>query len=290
MTNNQTIKKLSLSDRSRLLARYLASPHILWTMLFIIAPLFFVVYYAFTNVDGAFTFANIKLIADWYYLKIFLYSLSFALCATLICLLLAYPVAYFISRMDGRTQKLIIMLIMLPMWVNFVIRTYALMRILDNNGVMDSIFSAIAGKSVEIGIINTPLAIIIGMVYDYLPYMILPIYSVMTKIDYRLIEASRDLGADGKHTLFKVILPLSKSGIVSGIIMVFVPSVSTFYISEKLGGGQYPMLGDKIEAEFMRNSNYHLGASLALVLMVLILISLTLLMRFGEKDNGGIAV
>lgn len=270
------------------LRKLAAAPHMVWSVLFIVAPLCFVLYYAFTDKDGAFTFANIGLLLEHNYRMIFIRSICYALIATAICLIIAYPVAFFISRYKSRSQGTLIMLIMLPMWMNLLIRTYSWMVILQDEGFLNGILSSLGLPNVHI--INTPGAVILGMVYNYLPYMILPIYSAMVKIDNRLLEAAQDLGASSFKVLTKVTLPLSVSGIISGITMVFVPSISTFYISQKMGGGSYDMIGDTIERQFMSNYNYNLGASMSLVLMVLILLCMAVMNKFSDEDGGGVIV
>lgn len=267
--------------------RAAAAPHIVWSVLFIIAPLLFVVYYSFTDMDGNFTFENIERLWNGDYLLILLNSVCLALIATVICLIIAYPTAYFFSRMRAKWQKIMILLIMVPLWMNFLITTYSWMTILEDTGVINSILSAIGLDPIHM--INTPGAVIVGMVFCYLPYMILPIYSVMSGIDTRLLEASADLGCNSLHVLTKVVMPMSLSGVVSGITMVFVPSISTFYISQKLGGGTFQLIGDTIESYFTGTAiNYHFGAALSLVLMILILISMAVMNCFsdGEEAKG----
>ncbi len=264
--------------------RAAAAPHIVWSVLFIIAPLLFVIYYSFTDLDGNFTFENIERLWNGDYLLILLNSLCLALIATVICLIIAYPTAYFFSRMRAKWQKIMILLIMVPLWMNFLITTYSWMTILEDTGVLNSVFSAIGFDPVHM--INTPGAVVVGMVFCYLPYMILPIYTVMSGIDTRLIEASADLGCNGFHVLTKVVMPMSFSGVVSGITMVFVPSISTFYISQKLGGGTFQLIGDTIESYFTGTAiNYHFGAALSLILMVLILISMAVMNRFSDGEE-----
>ncbi len=270
------------------LRKLAAAPHIVWAVLFILAPLCFVGYYAFTDKNGAFTLSNVGALLEHNYRMIFLRSICYALIATAICLIIAYPVAFFISRYKARSQGTLIMLIMLPMWMNLLIRTYSWMVILQDEGFLNGVLSSLGLPNVHI--INTPGAVILGMVYNYLPYMILPIYSAMSKIDNRLLEAAQDLGANSFRVLTKVTLPLSVSGIISGITMVFVPSISTFYISQKMGGGSYDMIGDTIERQFMSNYNYNLGASMSLVLMVLILICMAVMNKFSDEDGGGVIV
>ena len=267
---------------------HVASPYVVWSAIFIIVPLLMVAYYSFTDVSGAFTLDNIAKIVEYNYLKIFGVSILYALIATIITLLISYPLAYFMTKTKASTQGTLMLLVMLPMWMNLLIRTYSLSNILERNGIINTFLESIGLEKLQL--INTPGAVILGMVYNFIPYMILPIYSVLSKLDNRLLEASSDLGANGFTTLKKVIIPLSMPGIVSGITMVFVPSVSTFYISQKLGGIRNELIGDVIEQQFKLNSNYNLGASLSLVLMVMIIISLAVMNRFTADDDGGVLV
>ncbi len=269
------------------MARIMAAPHVLWSVLFILAPLVFVLYYAFTDRNGNFTFSNIKQLGSANYVEIFIRSASFALAATVICLLVAYPLAYAVSRANPSSQKLYIILIMLPMWMNFLIRTYSIMAIIEDTGFLNSMLRSLGLSPVHM--INTAGAVIFGMVYNYLPYMVLPIYTVLSKLDRRLFEAAADLGCTPAQTFFKVVMPLSTSGVVSGITMVFVPSVSTFYISQKLGGGNFDLIGDTIERQFQSAYNYNLGAAMSLVLMVIILISMAIMNRYSDNEGGFVA-
>ena len=258
-----------------------ASPHIVWAILFIIAPICFVVYYAFTDSNGTFTLSNFSQFSN--YGPTLLLSLMLALISTTICLLIGYPVAYAISRAKPTTQKVLIMMLMLPMWINFIIRTDSIAILIEKNGVINSLLQNV-GLSIDI--MDTEAAVIIGMVYDFLPYMILPIYTVMTKIDNNLVEASSDLGCSGLQTIVKVIMPMSFSGICSGVTMVFVPCVSTFYMSQRLGGTNTYLIGDEIEAKFMSlTQNYNVGAMLSCVLMVLIVISTLILNHYSDGDE-----
>ena len=257
-----------------------AAPHLVWSVLFIVAPLLFVLYYAFTGKDGKFSFSNILDLFTVDYVIIFLRSLCFAVIATFICLVLAYPLAYFISKMKKHAQGILILLIMLPMWMNLLIRTYCWMNLLETNGLINTILGT------NFTMLGTSGAVVLGMVYNFLPYMVLPICTVMQKIDKSLLEAAGDLGCNPFVTVFKVVLPLSLSGIISGITMVFVPSISTFYISQKMGGGSFDLVGDTIERQFMANTNYNMGAALSLVLMVLVLLSMAVMNRFGDEDGG----
>lgn len=276
--------------RRSLLQRYAAAPHVVWAVLFILAPLVFVAYYAFTdNVDGTvvFSLANIKEFFTPTYLQIFLRSIGLALISTVICLILGYPIAYFISRTRPKTQRLLILLIMLPMWMNFLIRTYAIMMLIQDTGIINSFLGKFGIKTISI--IGTKGAVVLGMVYDYLPYMILPIYSVMAKLDHRLVEAAGDLGCNGFKVMTKLIFPLSLSGVISGITMVFVPSISTFYISQKLGGVDTLLIGDVIEQGYNR-SDYHFTAALSFVLMIILLVGLAIVNKYTDDDSGGMLI
>ena len=266
-----------------------SSPYVVWSVIFIIVPLLMVAYYSFTDVSGQFSVVNVTNIIEFNYLKIFGVSILYAFIATVITLIISYPLAFFMTKTKVSTQATLMLLVMLPMWMNLLIRTYSLSNILERNGIINTLLENIGLNKVQL--INTPGAVILGMIYNFIPYMILPIYSVLSKLDKRLLEASSDLGSNGFTTLRRVIIPLSMPGIVSGITMVFVPSVSTFYISQKLGGIHNELIGDVIEQQFKLNSNYNLGASLSLVLMVMIIISLAVMNRFtGDEDDGGVLV
>lgn len=263
-------------------------PYIFWSVLFIIAPLIMVVYYAFTDSTGAFSLQSIKAIPD--YTSTILLSILYGIAATAICLVIGYPFAYFLSKLKFRTQSIMVLLVMLPMWMNFLIRTYSWMTILGDTGIINTALNALGLGSLKL--INTGGAVILGMVYNFLPYMILPIYSVLSKMDRSLIEAAQDLGSNKFQIIKKVIMPLSLPGVLSGITMVFVPCVSTFYITQKLGGGQIVLIGDIIETQFQSANNYHLGASLSLVLMVLILLCLGVMNYLGadSETEGGVVI
>ena len=260
-----------------------AVPHMVWLVLFVVLPLIFVVYYAFTDIDGGFTFANIAALTQ--HAGTFLTSVCYALIATVICLIVGYPLAFAISKAPAKRQGVLIMLLMIPMWMNLLIRTYSLMAILDDGGIINGLLNAVGLP--ELHIIGTAGAVIFGMVYDFFPYMVLPIYSVMTKQDSRLIEAAYDLGCNRLSAHFKVTLPLSVPGIVSGITMVFVPSISTFYISQKLGGGTRELIGDTIERQINNPATRNVGAAISLVMMILILISVTVMNKFSDDDSKG---
>ena len=256
-----------------------AAPHTFWAALFILLPLIIVIYYAFTDPEGAFSFENITSLSD--YVAIFGLSIELSIIATFICLIVGYPLAYIIAKAKPQHQKIFIMLLMLPMWTNLLIRTYSIMAILDDGGFLNTLLGT------TMHIVGTKGAVIFGMVYDFLPYMVLPIYTCISKIDRNMWEAASDLGCNTFNTLTRVILPLSLSGIISGVTMVFVPSISTFYISQKLGGGTFELIGDTIERQFVTGA-YNVGAAISLVMMILIIISLGIMNKFTEDDNGGI--
>ncbi len=264
-----------------------AAPFAVWMLLFTIVPLGVVVWFAFTDEAGRFTWDNIAAIQS--HLGTLLYSIALGALATVICLLLAYPLAYSISRKSERAQQTMVMIIMLPMWMNFLLRTYAWMTLLENNGLINR-FLGLFGLG-PLPMINTSGAVVLGMVYNFLPFMVLPLYSVMTKIDPRIIEAAQDLGSNGWQVFRRVVLPLSVPGIVSGITMVFVPAVSTFVITKLLGGSKTQMIGDTIETMFIgQASNYNVGAALSLVLMVLILLCMAFMGMADKDEEGGLAV
>lgn len=269
--------------KTSLTAKLVNAPYIVWSLLFILAPMIMVVYYALTDRDGNFTLSNLTSLSE--YTETFGRSIWYAFLATVICLLLSYPLAYIMARSKASRQRTLMMLIMLPMWMNFLIRTYSWITILNNTGILNTLFEAIGIGRVQM--INTPGAVILGMVYNFLPYMVLPIYSVMCKLDQSLIEAAQDLGCNGRAVLKTVIFPQSLPGVISGITMVFVPSVSTFYISQKLGGGKFMLVGDAIEMQFQSAYNYNLGAALSLVLMLMIVVCMLIMNRFSDDSEEG---
>ena len=288
------MKNTSSPARRGLVYRMVLAPYSLWALLFILVPLIFVAYYAFTDQNFNFTFDNItrfftatSTVNDGAatkeihtYLVIFARSLKLAVISTVICLIMGYPMAYIISRSSQRTQNVLITLIMIPMWMNFLIRTYAWMTILQDTGILNGLLARIGLG--QIHIIGTEAAVIIGMVYDYFPYMILPIYSVMAKMDVKLLEAARDLGCNSAGVLRRVIWPLSLPGVISGVIMVLIPSISTFYISQKLGNGKFYLIGDAIEGQYAAN-NLHFAAAIAFILMVILLVCMALMQRGANK-------
>lgn len=268
--------------------KLLDKPYLVWALLFIIVPLIMVAYYAFTDRTGAFSLSSVSQIPS--YIPTILLSVLYGLAATVICLVLGYPFAYIFSKFSVSRQRMMVLLVMLPMWMNFLIRTYSWMTILGDTGIINTILTKLGFE--PLGLINTGGAVILGMVYNFLPYMILPIYSVMSKMDNSLVEAAEDLGSNKFQEMRRVVLPLSKPGVLSGITMVFVPCVSTFYITQKLGGGQIVLIGDVIETQFQSANNYNLGAALSFVLMILILICLGVMNYFGADDNndGGVVI
>ena len=265
-----------------LFQKFAAVPHTVWTVMFIVAPMLFVFYFAFTDAEGRFSLSNITQLSQ--YTNVFILSIAFALIATVVCLLIGYPLAYFMSRQSPKAQKALMVLLMLPMWCNLLIRTYALMALLDNGGLLNSLIKDWGLEPLPI--VGSYFGVILGMVYDFLPYMVLPIFTAMTKLDHRYIEASHDLGCNSLQTMTKVIMPLTMSGVVSGVTMVFVPSISTFYISQKLGAGKIDLVGDTIERLFQNASTYNVGAAMSLVMMILILVSLTIMNKFSDEEGG----
>ena len=284
-TTGQKTDRVQPGGRS-LFQRAAAAPHIVWAILFIIAPMIFVVYFAFTDMDGNFTFQNVLSLGQ--YGNTILLSIAFALIATVVCLIIGYPLAYFMSRTSPKAQKVLLVLLMLPMWCNLLIRTYALMALLDNGGLLNSLLESIGLDRVTI--VGTNFGVILGMIYDFLPYMVLPIFTVMTKLDKRYIEASHDLGCNNAQTMFRVVVPLTMSGVVSGVTMVFVPSISTFYISQKLGAGKIDLVGDTIERLFQNSSTYNVGAIMSLGMMILIIISVCVMNKFSDGEEGGMVI
>ena len=265
--------------------KLVASPYIVWSAIFIVVPLIIMVYFALTDSSGAFTLANLSSLGQ--YKKAFAISILYAAVATLITLILAYPMAYFMTKLKVSSQRMLFMIVMIPMWMNFLIRTYSWITILANTGLINTLLSKLGIGPLKL--INTPGAVILGMVYDFIPYMILPIYSVMSKLDKSLLEAAEDLGSNSFAKFKRVIFPLSRPGVISGITMVFVPSVSTFYISQKLGGNKTMLIGDTIEYFFnLGPSYYNIASAISLVLMVMILICLFVMNRFTDDEDGGV--
>ena len=272
---------------------WFALPYVVWMALFVVVPIVIMAVYALTAADPVTnaTYATAENFTRMgVYFSVFLRSFWLAVIATLVCLLIGYPVSYWMAKEGPRFQRLAMALIMLPMWMNFLLRTYSWMSILENNGLLNQLFQKIGLLKLlgadHIQMIGTPGAVVLGMVYNYLPFMILPIYSVIVKLDQSLLEAARDLGADSARVFSKVIFPLSLPGILSGVTMVFVPSVSTFAISNLLGGGTQMMLGDLIEAQFLGGAyNPHLGAAISMVMMVIVVVCMVVMNHFGEGEE-----
>ena len=287
--------KLPIHRRKGFMETLVLAPYSVWAVLFIVVPLLFIAYYAFTDNNFHFTMDNItrfftatssvnegETVREIHtYLVIFWRSLKLAVISTAVCLLIGYPMAYIIARAGARAQKIFITGIMIPMWMNFLIRTYAWMTILQDTGIINVVLSKLGLGTIHI--IGTESAVIIGMVYDYFPYMILPIYSVMAKMDNRLIEAAYDLGCNNVGVLRRVIWPLSLPGVISGIEMVLIPSISTFYISQKLGNGKFYLIGDAIESQYVAN-NLHFAAAIAFVLMIILLVCMAVMQRMASKN------
>ena len=277
----------------------LAVPYVIWMAIFVVAPIVMVVLYAFSTAEGSFTLSNFSAIGD--YAVVFGRSFRLALIATAICLLIGYPVSYIMSREGEKFQRVAMVLIMLPMWMNFLLRTYSWISILENNGLLNQFFRSIGLIDLYNSVMGTDIqyfrmivtsgAVVLGMVYNYLPFMIQPIYTVIIKLDKSLIEAARDLGANSFNVFRRVILPLSLPGVLSGITMVFVPSVSTFAISKMLGGGTQMMLGDLIEQQFLGGAyNPQLGAAISLVMMVIVVVCMWVMNRFGEGEEQAVVL
>lgn len=281
----------------------LSTPYLIWMVLFTLIPLGVVVYYALTDpATGAFSLVNLRQLGM--YLPVLWTSIVYSLVSALVCLILGYPVAYFIAHCGQTAQKFLYMLVMLPMCMSFLLRTLAWVGLLNDQGIINNLLVAFfdwlrslggvfAGIPEDFGrltLIRTPGAVVLGMVYNYLPYMILPLYTTIVKIDHRLIEAAEDLGCNGVQTFRRVILPLSMPGILSGITMVFVPAVSTFYISQKMGSSNTVLIGDVIERQFKQGNNPNLGAALSIVLMILVFICTGIMNRFGGDEEGSVMV
>jgi spermidine/putrescine transport system permease protein len=263
--------------------KWLSFPYLVWMIGFILIPLIMIVYYGLTNADKGFTLENISLIADPINRDALLLALELSIVSTLICLLLAYPLAIILNNTKLKSNSFIVLIIILPMWMNFLLRTIAWQNILERTGVLNTILEFLHLPTLNI--INTPAAIILGMVYNFLPFMVLPIYNVLIKIDKDVVNAARDLGANGSQTFRKIILPLSLPGVVSGITMVFVPSLTTFVISTILGGSKIVLIGNVIEQQF-RLGNWNTGSGLSLVLMIFILFSMAIISKYDKEGEG----
>ena len=266
--------------------KLLAGPYLFWAVSFVIIPLLMIVYYGLTDKEGHFTFSNLGMMTSQENLKALGLALLLSLISTLICLVLAYPLAMILSEKNMNQTSFIVLIFILPMWMNFLLRTLAWQTLLEKNGVINNILHFL--HLPEQSLINTPGAIVLGMVYNFLPFMILPIYNVLAKIDRDVLYAARDLGANNMQTFFKIILPLSVPGVISVITMVFVPSLTTFVISDLLGGSKILLIGNVIEQEFQQGSNWHVGSGLSLVLMIFIIASMALIAKY-DKDGEGTA-
>jgi len=271
--------------------KYFATPYLVWLIVLIVAPMILIMYYAFTGqADGAFTLDNIRTALDPVYMKVFLRSLELALVSTVICLLLGYPIAYFLSRMSPRKAAILSMLFIVPMWMNFLLRTYAWMNLLDTNGLINQMLVALGLGRAKL--MNTTGAVVVGMVYNYLPFMILPIYNILQKMPKSNIEAAQDLGGTNFQVFTRVVFPLSLPGVISGITMVFIPCITTFAISRLLGGSQFMLYGDLIENQFLSvgqvNGGWNVGAALSCIMMVLVFICMAITNHIDKgEENGG---
>ena len=265
--------------------KLLTGPYFFWAVAFILIPLAMVLYYGLTDVDGHLTYENLLAIGTVETFKALCLSLLLSIVSTAICLLLAYPLAMILSGMKVNQTSFIVLIFILPMWMNFLLRTMAWQTLLEKNGVINQLLGFLHLPSIQL--INTPYAIILGMVYNFLPFMVLPLYNVLSKIDKDVIFAARDLGATELYTFRKIIFPLSLPGVVSGVIMVFVPALTTFVISDLLGGSKILLIGNVIEQKFKQGSNWHVGSGLSLVLMVFILISMVVTTKYDKDGQGG---
>lgn len=275
-----------MNDNSKFInKKWLSAPYLFWAVSFILIPLGMIFYYGLTNKAGVFTFENVAEISTAVNVKALVLSLLLSLVSTIICLILAYPLAMILNNLKVNQSSFVVLIFILPMWMNFLLRTLAWQTLLEKTGVINSVLSFFNLPSLNI--INTPYAIVLGMVYNFLPFMVLPIYNVLVKIDPNVINAARDLGANSTQTFFKVILPLSWPGVISGITMVFVPAMTTFVISDLLGGSKILLIGNVIEQKFTQANNWNVGSGLSLVLMVFILLSMAVLSKY-DKDGEGL--
>ena len=281
---NKPVNKKAPSGVSYFNQKAMTAPYLFWSIAFIIIPLCMIFYYGLTDRSGAFTLENIVAIASPEHAKALWLSILLSVISTVICLILAYPLAMILTAKNVSHQSFIVLIFILPMWMNFLLRTLAWQTLLEKTGVINSILSFLHLPSLNI--INTPYAIVLGMVYNFLPFMVLPLYNSLTKIDPSVINAARDLGANGIQTFLRVIFPLSIPGVISGLTMVFVPALTTFVISNLLGGSKILLIGNVIEQEFTQASNWHLGSGLSIVLMVFIIINMVLTAVFDKKGEG----
>ena len=268
-----------------------AAPYVVWMLLFTIAPILLLLCYAFTDSSGQFTLQNFQSFLDPIYIGVLFRSIGMALLCTLICLLVGYPAAYFLANRSFDKKGVLILLFIIPMWMNFLLRTYAWLTLLESGGLIATFVNwalRLFGAKEEVRLLYSYQAVLMGMVYNYLPFMVLPLYTVLSKMDARIVEAAEDLGANRLQVFLRVTLPLSLPGVFSGITMVFMPAVTTFVISRLLGGAQFKLFGDLIEQQFLFTGDWNFGSAMSLVMMALLLISMGLMNRFGDKEGGGV--
>ena len=268
-----------------------AAPYVVWMLLFTIAPILLVLCYAFTDASGQFTLQNFQSFLDPIYVGVLFRSIGMALLCTLICLLVGYPAAYFLANRSFDKKGVLILLFIIPMWMNFLLRTYAWLTLLESGGLIATLVNWVLrlfGAQEEVRLLYSYQAVLMGMVYNYLPFMVLPLYTVLSKMDARIVEAAEDLGANRLQVFLRVTLPLSLPGVFSGITMVFMPAVTTFVISRLLGGAQFKLFGDLIEQQFLFTGDWNFGSAMSLVMMALLLISMGLMNRFGDKEGGSV--
>lgn len=271
----------------KLKRQFLAGPYIVWVIGFIILPLLMILYYGITDSSGSFTLKYIFSIIEPVHMKSLLLSLKLALICTVICLILSYPLAMILSNLHLKHQSFVVFIFVLPMWMNFMLRILAWQLLLSNNGILNTLLDTLGFPTLQL--LNTPTAVVFGMVYDFLPFMILPIYNSMSRINHDVIDAARDLGANQTQVFIKIIMPLTLSGVLSGIVMVFVPALTSFVISNLLGGGKVLLIGNVIEQEFMQDMNWNMGSGLSIVLMIFVIASMAF-MNSHNKDGEGTAV
>ena len=268
-----------------------AAPYVVWMLLFTIAPILLVLCYAFTDSSGQFTLQNFQSFLDPIYIGVLFRSIGMALLCTLICLLVGYPAAYFLANRSFDRKGVLILLFIIPMWMNFLLRTYAWLTLLESGGLIATLVNWVLrlfGAKEEVRLLYSYQAVLLGMVYNFLPFMVLPLYTVLSKMDARIVEAAEDLGANRLQVFLRVTLPLSLPGVFSGVTMVFMPAVTTFVISRLLGGAQFKLFGDLIEQQFLFTGDWNFGSAMSLVMMALLLISMGLMNRFGDKEGGGV--
>ncbi len=267
---------------------WIAYPYVVWMILFILIPLVLILFYGFTKPTDqgiVFTLDHFKRFFEPIYIMVLVRSLYLALISTAVCLVLGYPLAMILASKEYRHKRVLILLVVIPMWMNFLLRTYAWLTLLEKNGVINNIISFIGLPRMEL--LYNQGAVVLGMVYNFLPFMVLPIYSVLIKIDKSIIEAAEDLGADSRTVFKKVIFPLSLPGVVSGITMVYMPAVTTFVISRLLGGGQFTLIGNLIEQQFIYTGEWGFGSALSIVMMILILFSMAIMSKYEKENEGG---